>query len=991
MALPSATLETRYTANIQQMERELQRLQRLNDRAANNIAAANKRAAQQSQSAWERANISKTLERQIAGVGASIRGLAPMLAGLFAGREALAAADTYTRFTNSLKVAGLEGSRLSTVQEALYQSAIKNGVALEPLGKLYGRASQSATELGASQEQLLQFTNGITSALRVAGTSTEEASGALLQLSQALAAGKIQAEEFNSINEGARPILEAVARGNDKYGGSVAKLRAAMLDGKLSSKDFFAAFLAGSASLEAQAAKAPLTVAASFQNLQTALTRYIGEADQSLGISDKLTFAIKLMSENMDVLAESVMVLGLAYSATFLPSLGRAGAALALGTAATVRSTVATIADTVALISRTAAIHGVSVASAGAAVATRALGTALAFFGGPIGIAITAIGAAIAYLGVSSAKAAFDTAKLHDEIETKRQALESAEKAAAKQRVETGNLSSAQKVAARDTAALTGEVHRLKDAHYEAAAAAKAHALAEARQEASRTLGVRNRARAAFDQRVAQEERRMGQAGLDPRVPRAPLTPRQRNEARRRAFATPEGQDWANSVRNAYADAQTVKTIRETKLDEYKPAPVPDPTDKPKGGKGSGSTKSDNTDASRSAVQQAENAYEQALTAAAHTFEERHARALENLARDRDEQNEDLARRAAKGEITKAAAEEAKALVEKTYQQNLENEAFEYRNNVADRQNEITSQLTEARAEELRQEAAILDGMGEVETDLRKRFGYERQALAKRQQADDETFRVEQDILALNRLKEGYTQEEVDQLRSRAQANRDAQKRNETGQLERDQKRDTPKNVAGQIDDYAKSFGSLNDQLSNIAKNGIDSITNGLTDAVMGAKSFREAFGEMAKQVIAQLIRMAIQFAVFEAIGAAFGMPGLGVKSLGVKSGSNAAGTNYWKGGFTTLNENGDEAVFLPNGTKIVPNNVLNRAFETPKSGARGAPNVSNYITVNANDAVLTGWVKQQVQQGVAEGFKASATAIPRSMNEEQRNSFMNR
>ena len=387
------------------MEAELRRLQRLNAQAAANVARAHARAAQQSNSAWANSNIGRTLERQIAGMGGAIKQYAGLIAGMFAGREALQAVDSYTRFTNSLKVAGLEGEALKQVQEELYQSAIKNGVALEPLGKLYGRAAQSAKELGASQKDLLAFTNGVTSALRVSGTSTEEASGALLQLSQLLASGTVHAEEFNSVNEGARPILEAVARGSDKYGGSVAKLRAEVLKQKVTSKEFFDAFLKGSASLEAQAAKAPLTVAASFQNLQTALTRYVGEANQTWGITEKLTYAIKMMAKNFDVLVKSVTVLAGIYAATFVPALGRAEAGLAVGTVATARSTVDSIADTVALIARTSAIYGVSTASATATVAARGLGAALSFFGGPIGLAIMAIGAAVAYLGVSRAKA----------------------------------------------------------------------------------------------------------------------------------------------------------------------------------------------------------------------------------------------------------------------------------------------------------------------------------------------------------------------------------------------------------------------------------------------------------------------------------------------------------------------------------------------------------------------------------------------------------
>lgn len=994
MAGPSATLETRFTASITQFESELRRLQRLNQAAANNVANAHRRAAQQSNAAWQNSNIGRALERQLAGAGASIKQYAGLIAGMFAGREALQAVDSYTRFTNSLKVAGLEGAALKQVQEDLYQSAIKNGVALEPLGKLYGRAAQSAKELGASQKDLLAFTNGVTSALRVSGTSTEEASGALLQLSQLLASGSVHAEEFNSVNEGARPILEAVARGSEKYGGSVAKLRAEVLKQKVTSKEFFDAFLKGSASLEAQAAKAPLTVAASFQNLQTALTRYVGEANQTWGITDKLTYAIKMMAENFDVLVKSVTVLASIYAATFVPALGRAAAGLALGTVATVRSTVASIADTVALVARTSALYGVSTASATAAVAARGLGAALSFFGGPIGLAIMAIGAAVTYLGVSSAKAAFETSALKSRIEANATALDEAQKAATKKRIESGNLTTAEYNAAVATAKMTGEVSKLKDQYYLAAAAAKALALAQARTDMMTAKADMNAARAGYQSRVSVELAREQRdntmftgPGSAPVI--TPLSRQQRDNAYRRANASEEGQLFGKSIRVLGARVANTNNIRTTNLDEYRPAPV-----KPAGGgknTGGKDKPHDNTDASDSAIQAAERAYRQALMASAQTAEERHKFAMENLKFDRDEAIEDLDRRAKKGEITKAAAESAKALTEQTYQQNVANEMLEFGNAIADRQNTITQLVTDQRAEELRLEADYLNGLADVEKDQRKKLAYERQALAKKQEADDAAFRVAQDILALQRQREGYTKEEIENLRRAAEANRDKTKRNETAQLERDQKNNTPKSVSGQIDDYAKSFGSLNDQLSNIAKNGIDSITNGLTDAIMGAKSFQEAFGEMAKAVIAQLIQMAVRFAIFEAIGAAFGMPGLGKASLGINVKKNAMGTNFFEGGLSVVGEKGPELRYMPKGSQVVPNNILKNAFTAPMSSpaARGVTNINT--TVNANDAVLTSTVKGWIREANVGAVTASNKITQQGIAQKNRNSLMRR
>lgn len=226
-------------------------------------------------------------------------------------------ADGYTRFTNQLKVAGLAGAGLGKTQNDLYAIAQKYGVQLESVGTLYGRLSQGAKELGASQGDLLRFTNGVGAALKVQGGDASASAGALLQLTQALGGTFVRAEEFNSINEGARPILQAVANGIDKYKGSVSKLRTDVIAGTLTSRDFFQGFLKGSGQLEAQANKSNLTIGASFTVLNNALGKYIGEADQGAGATVRVSQAIIALSNNLETIVPALTVIGVGFAARF--------------------------------------------------------------------------------------------------------------------------------------------------------------------------------------------------------------------------------------------------------------------------------------------------------------------------------------------------------------------------------------------------------------------------------------------------------------------------------------------------------------------------------------------------------------------------------------------------------------------------------------------------------------------------------------------------
>ncbi|WP_169833172.1 tape measure protein [Sphingomonas panacis] len=212
----------------------------------------------------------------------------------------------------------MDGAQLSKVQNDLYGVAQRYGVELESVGTLYGRLSQGAKELGASQSDLLRFTNGVGAALKIQGGDAAASSGALLQLTQALGGTYVRAEEFNSVNEGARPILQAVANGIDKYKGSVSALRADVIAGTLTSRDFFAGFLKGSAALEQQAAKANLTIGASFTILNNALGKYIGETDSSVGASVRVSQAIVGIANNLEILVPALTAVGAGFAARFV-------------------------------------------------------------------------------------------------------------------------------------------------------------------------------------------------------------------------------------------------------------------------------------------------------------------------------------------------------------------------------------------------------------------------------------------------------------------------------------------------------------------------------------------------------------------------------------------------------------------------------------------------------------------------------------------------
>jgi len=272
------------------VERLIVRLEATQRQFEKQLAAANNTANRRARSIERRfQQMNRALNAQFAGLG---RGLAAAFAGGASLRGAQQLLDASTRIENALKVAGLAGEQLTQVYDRLFESAQRNAAPIETLVELYSRASLVQNELGVSTEELLGFTERVALALRVAGTDAQSASGALLQLSQALGSGTVRAEEFSSMQEGALPILQAVAAGLKEAGGSVARLRNLVVDGKVSSEAFFRAFEAGSVILEEKVAGAELTVSQSFVRLQNVLIDAAGRFDDGSQASARLAGAL---------------------------------------------------------------------------------------------------------------------------------------------------------------------------------------------------------------------------------------------------------------------------------------------------------------------------------------------------------------------------------------------------------------------------------------------------------------------------------------------------------------------------------------------------------------------------------------------------------------------------------------------------------------------------------------------------------------------------
>ncbi|MCB1522487.1 MAG: tape measure protein [Rhodoblastus sp.] len=180
---------------------------------------------------------------------------------------------------------------------------------------LYTRLRRSTEDMGASQAQVTRATEIITKAFAISGATASEAKNGVIQLGQALGSGTLRGQDLRSVLEEAPVLAKMIAKG---MGVSVMELRHLGEQGKLTADKVFKAILDGGKDVDAAFAKTKPTIANSFEVLHTAMTRYVGEANEAGGASALFSGAIIKMADHIETAAPLAFSLAAGLSAAFV-------------------------------------------------------------------------------------------------------------------------------------------------------------------------------------------------------------------------------------------------------------------------------------------------------------------------------------------------------------------------------------------------------------------------------------------------------------------------------------------------------------------------------------------------------------------------------------------------------------------------------------------------------------------------------------------------
>lgn len=148
------------------------------------------------------------------------------------------------------------------LQEKIYQSAQRSRASYIDTANAVAKLNLLAGETFGSNEESIRFLEIMNKSFKIGGANAAERAGAMTQLTQALASGKLQGDELRSMRENAPMLTNAIAKYMNVTKGELKKLGA---EGKITADIVKNAMLQAGEEVEAKFREMPITIGDAWQ------------------------------------------------------------------------------------------------------------------------------------------------------------------------------------------------------------------------------------------------------------------------------------------------------------------------------------------------------------------------------------------------------------------------------------------------------------------------------------------------------------------------------------------------------------------------------------------------------------------------------------------------------------------------------------------------------------------------------------------------------
>ncbi|ENX06505.1 tape measure protein [Acinetobacter courvalinii] len=273
-----------------------------------------KQATQQNQKfSQEIKNTSQELDKQeksIHSYGTSIKALASFMVGLVTVNEAIARADGATQMAARIRNATDSAAEFDLVQERLYASTKSTYRALGEAQEVYLGLAGGMKALGYATNDTLDVSDSLSFSFTANAARADQAQSAIDAFSKSMAKGKIDADAWISIVTAADNIIADMAKTTGKTEVQIRELGAT---GKISLEDLIKTLKATRDSNQELADAMENSLADGVTTLSNAVTKLLGEINQSTGATNTAAAGLGLLADNIDIVMNAAAAGGLAY------------------------------------------------------------------------------------------------------------------------------------------------------------------------------------------------------------------------------------------------------------------------------------------------------------------------------------------------------------------------------------------------------------------------------------------------------------------------------------------------------------------------------------------------------------------------------------------------------------------------------------------------------------------------------------------------------
>lgn len=243
------------------------------------------------------------------------------LMGMYAGwqtvKGAVGASDTYAN--NSARLGLLTGGAGETaaLQQKIYEASQRSLTNYNAMTDAVAKLGITAKQAFSSNDEIVQFTELLQKQFKIAGTGGQEASAAMYQLTQAMAAGKLQGDEFRSILENAPMLAQSIAK---EMGVGTAKLKEMSSQGKITADIIKKALMGSAEEINKMYEQLPMTFGGMWTQVVNMVNKGLEPLYKKLGAlwsSEKFQKFVDTLTKGFIILGNAVVGLMDVFSGVF--------------------------------------------------------------------------------------------------------------------------------------------------------------------------------------------------------------------------------------------------------------------------------------------------------------------------------------------------------------------------------------------------------------------------------------------------------------------------------------------------------------------------------------------------------------------------------------------------------------------------------------------------------------------------------------------------